>query len=60
VSQKQRKHEFGVGGEIFSISKEGAEYKLNTIKEPEKPRRTRIRRQAGLECRSAYAAAGGF
>jgi hypothetical protein len=39
MSQKQQKHDFGVGGEIISISKEGAEYKLNTIKDREKPRK---------------------
>jgi|HubBroStandDraft_4_1064222.scaffolds.fasta_scaffold234931_2 hypothetical protein len=39
MSQKRQKHEFGVGGEIISISKEGAEHKLNTIKEREDPRK---------------------
>lgn len=39
MSQKQQKHEFGVGGEIISISKAGAEHKLNTIKEREEPRK---------------------
>jgi len=39
MSQKQQKREFGVGGEILSISKEGAEHKLNTIKEREEIRK---------------------
>jgi hypothetical protein len=39
MSQKDQKHRFGVGGEIISISKKGAEYKLNTIKEREEIRK---------------------
>ena len=35
MSQKEQRRQFGVGGEIFSVSKEGAAHKLNTIKEPE-------------------------
>jgi hypothetical protein len=43
MSQKEQKQQFGVGGEVISISKERAEHKLNTIKEPENIRKYYIK-----------------